>query len=501
MLKKTIEKLLFFALILGGGHLNAQIAENNADSTRKALLQQAIQNFTSSWITKHAAVGICVEDIATGQRLAAHNPDLALAPASNTKILTTAAALGILGNEFRFQTELQMDGEIRNDTLFGNIFLKGGGDPTLGSPTANGVLQMPLLLDDLSMKVKNLGIKHVKGQIVGDGTAFESGTVGEKWLYEDLGNYYGAGVSGLNLNENLYYLRFQQSANLGETPKVASVEPSIPHFKIMNEVVSAQGGGDNATIFGVPYSGLSIVRGTIPKGNGIFSIRGAVTDPPLFAAHQLRERLKMNGITSDTFASEIERRQNGIYSGSRQTLHVVQSQPLSQIVQEANQESINLWCEAMLKAIAAKDSRYGSAESGVAAVRSFWASRGVATGGGWHQIDGSGLSPQNAVSAANFVGVLKAVAADNSIFPSFYASLPRAGESGTMSGMLKKTVAVGRLRAKSGTLTRVKCYSGYITKRDGQMAVFSIMVNNFDGSQRELRVALEKLMVDFCNAL
>ncbi|MFM2267564.1 MAG: hypothetical protein RL757_1005 [Bacteroidota bacterium] len=499
LLRKKLPFALFFGFILGGEHLAAQTTDGAKDSVQNELLKRAIENFTTSWVNKYAGVGICLEDVTTGKRLAEHNPNLALTPASNTKILTTAAALGILGADFKFQTELQMDGDIKNDTLFGNIFLKGGGDPTLGSPTASGVLQMPLLLNDLSMKIRNMGIRHVTGQIVGDGTAFETGLVGEKWLYEDLGNYYGAGISGLNINENLYYLRFQQKANVGEQPNVAAIDPFVPNFKLMNEVTSASGGGDNTYIFGVPYSGLAFVRGTIPTGKGLFSVRGAVTDPPLFAAYHLREKLKLNGVSvGDSAISEWQRRQNGQYSSNRQTIYTVSSQPLSQIIYEANQESINLWCESFLKTIALRQSGVGSAEAGVMAVRNFWTSRGVSTSGGWHQLDGSGLSPQNAVSAANFVAVLRATAADNNIFPSFYASLPRAGESGTMRGMLKKTDAVGRIRAKSGTLTRVKCYSGYLTKRDGQLVAFSILVNNYDGAHRDVREAIEKLMVDLC---
>jgi D-alanyl-D-alanine carboxypeptidase/D-alanyl-D-alanine-endopeptidase (penicillin-binding protein 4) len=476
-------------------------AQTISDSTLNNKLQTAIQQFTNTWVMRHASVGVCVERVSTGERLAAHNPELSLTPASNTKLLTTATALGILGDTFRFHTDLEIDGEQRGDTLFGNVYLKGYGDPTLGSPEANGVLRMGSLLDNLAYKIKELGIKKIVGKVVGDGTAFETGLVGEKWLYEDLGNYYGAGISALNLHENFFYLKFRQNPQVGFPPKVESVEPQVPNFQVINEVTSAQGGGDNSYIFGVPYGSLTFVRGTIPAGDKLFSIKGAVTDPCLFAAWHLREKLKAWGVeVTDSAMSELQRRQQGGYITARRLVHRNFSPRLGDLIFEANQESINLWCEAFLKAIDYRRTGIGSAQGGVREIKNFWGMKGVSTEG-WFQEDGSGLSPQNAVPPSRFTHLLRLAAKDSLIFPALYASLPRAGESGTMKSMLKKTQAVGRLRAKSGTLTRVKCYSGYVSAKNGELIAFSIMVNHYDGKHKDVREAIENLMKAFCEVL
>ena len=470
--------------------------EQNTDS-RKSILISAVEKLASDSALKHGQAGLVVMDVQTGDILAAHNPRMSVIPASNMKIVTTAAALGILGADYRFRTELQHDGIVRDSILYGNVFIKGYGDPTLASPLFDSIPTMAMVLDSFSLKIKALGIKKIVGKIVGDGSAFEPMTAVPTWLWEDLGNYYGVGPSGLNFHENLYELNFLQNPNVGSPPSVLGTTPQVPDFQLVNTVKSAKGGGDNSYIYSTPYATVGTVAGTIPAGEKTFNISGALPDPPYFAAWHLRKRLIENGIdVSDSATTELKMEQKGEVLKLRQTFFTWFSPNLATIIKRTNLESVNLYCEAFVRAIALQRTGVGSNDAGTAEIVRFWQSKGVDTEGVFMQ-DGSGLSPRNGVTALQLASILRHVASDSTLFTPFYASLPEAGKTGTMKGMFKNNFAVQqRIRAKSGTITRVKSYSGYVTTTDGRLLAFSAVCNNFTCSQRDIRLKLERFMVD-----
>ncbi len=479
--------------------VTAKSVEQNDTTQSKTRYHEAVERLGNDADLRHGQVGIVVLDVKTGEILAAQNPKVSLIPASNMKIVSTAAGLGILGNDFQFRTELQYDGSIRDSVLYGNIIIKGYGDPTLGSPLMPNVPSMSLVLDSFASEVRRLGIKSIAGKIVGDGSAFENSTAVPTWLWEDLGNAYGSGPSGLNFHENLYELTFQQNQSVGTHPAISSVVPYMPDFQHINEVKSIIGGGDNAYIYAVPNSTSGFVRGTIPTGNGAFSIKGSIPDPPFFAAWYLRKSLIELGIAvSDSATTQMVLEQQGKPMAYRTTFFTWLSPKLSDIVNMANHESVNLYCEAILRAVALKQSGVGTNEEGVKSIVRFWQTKGIDTEGLFMQ-DGSGLSPRNGITPLQLASILRSIAFDNQSFTPFYASLPEAGASGTLKNMFKDTPSVkGRLRAKSGTITRVKSYSGYVTTSDGRLLAFSAICNNFTCSQRDIRKKLEQFMVDIC---
>ncbi|MBL7816936.1 MAG: D-alanyl-D-alanine carboxypeptidase/D-alanyl-D-alanine-endopeptidase [Saprospiraceae bacterium] len=468
--------------------------------TPKNLISEAVQRLTTDFSLRYGQVGVIVMDAKTGQILASQNETMSLIPASNMKIVSTAAGLGILGSDFQFRTELQYDGEIRDSILYGNIYIKGSGDPTLASPLMEGVPSMSTVLDSFSHEIKRLGIKKIVGKIVGDGSAFEPSTAVPTWLWEDLGNAYGAGPSGLSFHENLYDLVFEKNTTAGMPPSVSSIEPHIPDFQLINEVRGKQGGGDDAYIYATPYSSVGYVRGTIPTGTGKFTINGSIPDPPYFAAWHLRKNLRQQDVeVTDSATTQMILDQNPNKSFSlRKPFFTWYSPKLSEIVRKANVESVNLYCEAIVRAIGLKQSGSGSNEEGIRSIYHFWQSKGVNTEGLFMQ-DGSGLSPRNGISPLQLASMLRTVALDSVLFKPFYQSLPEPAKSGTLKSMFKNTPSVsGRLRAKSGTITRVKSYSGYVTTESGQLLVFSAICNNFTGTQRDIRKKLEQFMVDLC---
>lgn len=504
MLRIRILSPIFFICCLMPMAINAQeITAKSIVSPLDTTLtytayNEAVHRLGSDPALRFGQVGIVVLDVATGQILASQNEKMSLIPASNMKIVSTAAGLGILGSDYQFKTELQYDGNIKDSVLYGNVIIKGSGDPTLASPLMESVPTMSTVLDSFTNAIRLLGIKKIVGKIVGDGTAYEPATAPPTWLWEDLGNAYGSGPSGLNFHENLYDLTFQQTTNAGTAPSVLSINPYIPDFQLINEVKSMPKSGDESSIYTVPYNSTGYIRGTIPTGTGKFTINGAIPDPPFFAAWYLRKNLIDNGIeVTDSATTQLVLQQQNAPPFFRRTFFTWLSPKLSEIVRKANLESVNLYCEAILRAIALRQSGLGSNEEGVKSTARFWQTKGIDTEGMFMQ-DGSGLSPRNGISPMQLATMLRAVALDSLWFTPFYNSLPEP-KVGTMKGMFKDTPSVyGRLRAKSGTITRVKSYSGYVRTYDGKLLAFSAICNNFTCSQRDIRKKLEQFMVDIC---
>lgn len=466
----------------------------------QASLQRAVDVFAKDPVLRHASVSVSVVDLSTGKLVAGHRSDQSVAPASSLKVLTTSTALAVLGTDYSFTTELQYDGNIDADgVLQGNLYIKGYGDPTLGSGQMEGTPDLEGIMERFRMALQQQGIRRITGYIVGDASYFDTEVTGASWSWIDLGNYYGAGAWGLNIHENLYYLRFKQAARIGMRPDIALIDPNIQGLTFNNEVRSAKAGsGDNAYIYGGPYTFERDVRGTIPVGNGLFSIKGSMPDPPLFAAQYLDQQLRMVGIVCDRGATtQLELSRRNFPTLARQTLISHASPALSYIVQRTNLQSVNLYCEAMLRTLGAVRKQEGSAAAGIEAILEYWKEQGLDCSGAFLE-DGSGLSSQNAVSSRFLAELLYKISENPEIYEVFEASLPVAGESGGLKNMFKGTPAEGRLRAKTGTLNRVRSFTGYAPGPAGRQLSFSIIANNYSCSGGVMRQKMEKLMRALC---
>jgi len=457
-------------------------------------LQQAINQLADDADLKHAGLGFCLIDVDENKIIAQHNADLGLIPASSLKVVTTATALGVLGADYQFKTTLEYDGHLLPDgTLRGNVYIKGHGDPTLASHEMESVTGFDELMQKFADAIKKAGIKRIEGYVVGDASFFETAATGRTWIWEDMGNYYAGGPHGLNIHENLYYLDFRQSAKLNQAPRATATRPEVPDVQFRNELQSAgANSGDNAYIFGAPYTRIRYVRGTLPVGTGTFTIKGSLPEPAYFAAYHLAKTLEKNDIYTGMCVST-QRIFKENKNKKRRTIFTVTSPPLRDIVERANMKSVNLYCESLLKTMGAEKQGKGTTEAGLDVIKNYWTERGIDMSG-FVMRDGSGLSPRNAISTKHLAQIMRKVAKNTSIYTDFNTSLSVAGKSGSLKNMFAGTRAAGNLRAKSGYMDRVRSYTGYVKSKSGKLMTFSIIVNNYSGSAGAMRKKMEKVM-------
>ena len=462
---------------------------------------QLVDELNQSEVLQTASWSIYVKDLNDGRALVDYEGEKSLIPASALKVLTTASGLALLGPDFRFKTEMYYVGNIDdNGNLNGDVVIKGYGDPTLGSDQFDEADELDALAENFRLALQRKGIRTISGTIMVDASYCSSAIAAPSWQWSDLGNYYGSGAWGLNIHENLYYLKFRQNPRLGASPSIASVQPLVDELNFRNELTSApRGTGDNAYIYGSPYTNLKYIRGTIPVGNQIFSIKGALPNPPLFFAQYLEKKLREIGIEVGNRATTFEQlKQTGtkeaINYESSKLLYRHESPTLVKIIERANQKSVNLYCEAILKVLGKEKKSAGTTNAGLEVIESYWSQKGLDFTGVFLE-DGSGLSARNGVSAAFLTNLMHLIAQDEVLYGFFEPSLPVAGQSGTLKRFMSETSLKGNLRAKSGTISRVKSYTGYLKSVNKKPLAFTVIVNNYNGKSSLVNRQISKLLM------
>ena len=252
--------------------------------------------------------------------------------------------------------------------------------------------------------------------------------------------------------------------------------------------------GDNAYIYGGPHAYTRFVRGTIPVGSGIFTIKGSIPDPAFQTAYELYCALQNIGMRPEKGTSTQLIVQA---KASRKTIHTHYSPDLGTIVKRANHKSVNIYCEALLKVLGKKYDKAGSMEDGAAVIKAHWKNRGLDMDGFFME-DGSGLSPRNGVTTYQFAQLLRLVQKNPAVSEIFYASLPIGGKTGTVKYLFRNTNASGKIRLKSGSLERARSYSGIATSSTGRLIAFSIIANNYTCSSSTIRKKMEAVMAKLC---
>lgn len=467
-------RLKIYPLLLLVFAANITIAQNRIQN-----LEKAFNNLLNDEQAKHAIASLCILDANTGKTLYAKNEQIGLATASTLKTITAATAFSILGKDFQFQTTLAYTGTITTDGILkGNLIIIGSGDPTLGSWRYQN--KENAVLTQWVTAIKAAGIKKIEGTIIGDDRIFGTQTTPEGWVWQDIGNYYGAGTSGLAWRENQFDIHLKPGSSTADEVKVVKTVPATPYVQIINELkTGSSGSGDRSYAFLPPYSNVAYLRGSWGIGIAKTGISVALPDPAFDCAYRLQDTLKRLGISTGQQATtaRLMTLNNQVIPSVTQKINTVSSPSLSEMTYWFLKKSINLYGESLLKTIAIKSGKAGTTSKGAETEINFWADKGIDKTA-LNIIDGSGLSPGNRITTSAMANILFQIQKEN-WFADYYKALPE------YNGM----------KIKSGTINDVSAFAGYHTDAAGNKYVIVININNYSGSgiNRKLLNVLDAL--------
>lgn len=444
-----------------------------------------------------ASFSLVVKDVQEGRTVYSYDTDRLQSPASVLKTVATATALEILGEDYRYPTTLEYDGILENGTLEGNLYIKGSGDPSLGSshfaPGQNKFLSTWIAA------LQKAGIKHITGSVISDESIFDTEGVSIKWLREDMGNYYAPGSYGISIFDNMYKLSLQTGA-AGTRPVLKGTEPDIPFIRFKNYLKAAPVSSDSAYIIGAPLDDVRYLYGVLPANREAYVLKGDIPDPALYLARYLTDQLQQKGIRVDGSPScyRIEVEENRWKKGERKEIVTTYSPTLREIASICNHVSHNLYADALVKTVGLqykprRNEMISSFGRGVQVVKEYWEKKGLDVFP-LRMNDGSGLAPADKVSAGFMGELLVYMATESAVSDAFIASLPQAGIEGSVRNFLKGSKLQGKAHLKSGGITGVRSYAGYITK-DGKPYAVAVFSNNYSCPMSRMTRALEKLLL------
>ncbi len=470
-MRKTVQYSICLLFILGTSNSGSILAQKNV-----------WRNFIQSANLKYATVGIKIVDVSNGKSIYAYNENRPLCPASCIKLVTTATALEVLGENYTYKTTVFTDGTINQQgALNGNLYIQGTGDPTLGSEYIGK--DQETFMDEWFTAISKHGIKTISGSVIALDQQFGYEGISPYWMWMDLGNYYASGVYGLSIFDNMYYL-YLRSGAAGTTPQILRWKPQTLPLHFENNLKAAANNKDSAYIHGAPFSPDRQLFGSMPHNRESFVIKGDIPDPGLFLASYWTDYLQKKGIRVQKGASSY--RIDPITPQSVKILATTTSVPLTEIIRIVNFRSNNHYAEHLFRKLTQE-------EKTKQGIKDYWTNKGLETGG-LYMYDGSGLAPIDATTPAFLTDLLVYMNNKSKSATAFYKSLPLSGIEGTVSGFLKNTSLEGKARVKSGSMENVMSYSGYIDT-SGKRYAFTIIVNKFTGSRSVLRSQVEQLLV------
>jgi D-alanyl-D-alanine carboxypeptidase/D-alanyl-D-alanine-endopeptidase (penicillin-binding protein 4) len=457
----------------------------------QSLSQKTLNAFLNDSGLKSAEVGMIFYDLETDEILLQHQAQKKLIPASSHKLLVTSTILSSLGTEYRYETFMEHTGTISsNGILEGNLIIRGTGDPSLGSGLASS-LSLEAFTALLVGMLERYGIKQINGAILVDDSYFGGEPVAESWSDADIGNYYGAGVWGFNVHNNLYYLDFRQKSK-GQKPVVIGTRPEIENLSFENKLVCAgPKSGDNAYIYGGPDEWEKLIKGSIPSGQGIFTIKGSLPNPSFFYGWYLKRALEKSGVKVLGAGTRLN---YSIPLEDRITLYKHYSPRLAKLVEHANLESDNMFCEVFLKTLGKQGSGQGKRSDGVNYLLDYWSDKGLDLD--LSMFDGSGLSRSNQVSASTLASILKYTLQEKELSPVFFETLPKSGINGTLGKVFKQTPEEMHLSAKTGSMRSIRSLTGQFETKSGKEVVFSIVINNYSGGGYSMWKKIETFLIN-----
>lgn len=455
---------------------------------------------------QNAVVALCAVD-ENGEVLAEWNADMPLLPASLLKTVTTGVVLELFGPHYSFTTLLAVDGQIRRGVLDGNVYIIGGGDPTLCSTDSLGIARDSLFAG-WTMALAGAGISQIRGSIVADNRYLSADIIPGSWTWENIGESFGSGATGLNYCSNMQYIHISPAGEDGQCAVIDSVYPEIPGMKYNNTTVTERGAKNKVSYYTSDVARSAKLEGrvgeaeTIHVSNKFPHLSLAYDFARYLDAHGVRNELDVKGIesmdqqTKDAVANTmtlffnpptgpVRQQDNGI-----RVVAAVNSPMLEDIVSATNRYSDNMYAEALFKHIGRKYNGVPTSASAVRALRKYLDLMGLPEAG-FHVEDGSGLSRMNYVSP-RFLCHFYSVMEKTDSFDEYLVSFPVPGEDGTMENTFAEEDEAVRsaIHAKTGSLSDVRCYAGYIDRPEGYVK-FAVMVNNLSVPVKDIEAELQ----------
>ena len=471
-------KRLAYLLAIAFAPLLAQAQQSDlVNDSIAAEAQMHINKFADSPGLEYASLGICVRDIATGEEIASHDPDLAICTASTMKAITASTALELLGPNYRFHTTVRLDGEVADSILVGNIVIIGGGDPTLGTRHDNNRGSLQQAIAD---SVKALGIKAIKGNILTDESLIKGCPVNPRWQVEDLPTDYAPGVHAINYRDNIVSLRINKAG-------ACSLQPNID---MCVENHTTRGEKDVEMVLGLGDKPVLSVYGTL---NGPLNEQVANPNPAALLVREVKDALQQQDIAVIG---------DSLMPTEGKTIVDFQSDMLREILHTLLLKSDNMYTDAVLRAIARAKGNECSFKGGVKTVKDYWSNRGLPMDA-LFMYDGSGLSRNNKCTASLMTQILHTVNTDSTaIGMKLSTIMTRLGEDGNIgnSMAIKACKLKGRIASKSGSMADVQCYTGYFPY-DNPRYSWAILVNNYNMKRATLKNRIDALLAKLFTTL
>ena len=449
----------------------------------------SVNFLTSHPITGQANMSVLVQNLNTGEVIDSYRAEHVVPPASVMKLLTTGAALEILGPGYRIPTVLEYSGHIENGVLHGNLYIRGGCDPSLGWQGKTAFLTQWI------KAVRAAGISSIDGAVIADMTMLDGEAQNPGWLCEDAGNYYAPGIFALNYYGNTMNIVLK-SGEPGSVATVMGTEPKVEDVYFINHVRCDKITYDGAFVSGLPYSRERYLTGAVPSNLGTFGVKGDLPNPGLLLARHFTARLKEAGISVKRDAGYLA--DYNPLMPARNELYIHYSEPLSEIIKETNVNSNNLYAESLFRLLGTRYTLPGTIHNSQDLLKDYWRRRGVNIQNAIIK-DGCGLAPQDAVSAKTFVQLLT-IMSQSKNSGEWLASLPVSGQTGTLKSLCPSTFLEGRIHAKSGTIAGTKNFAGYIDMPNGDTWVFAILINSAPGKAKNIQTVIQQYLLDVCSS-
>ncbi|MFZ2286341.1 MAG: D-alanyl-D-alanine carboxypeptidase/D-alanyl-D-alanine-endopeptidase [Bacteroidales bacterium] len=448
--------------------------------------QEVMDSILADTTLTGTSYSFCFADAVTGEIIFGYDADRNLAPASVMKLYPTSVALLFLGPDYRYSTVVGLSGTFnrRRGVLDGDIIIRGTGDPSLGSEYFRE--HYGNVISGWTKALVAIGLRRVRGRVAAAPSIYDFYPAPGGWTWDDLGQYYGAGVYDININDNEYRVFIRGFAE-GEPALVDSVEVYGRDI-IMTSYLISSGTTDRGEVFNAPYSGTAWIAGSIPADSS-FALRASIPDPPLTTVRLLDASLRKAGIKIDGSPSPAR-----AFPGDDSITTVIEtlSPTLAEIVKVTNHESVNMYAEALRKHLGYEILGEGSFRAGSMVIRNFLDSIGCEP---YEAVilDGSGLSRNNNISSLMTVRLLVHMN-NSSVAGQFIASLPMGAVSGTMKNYFLDEMFTGRVVAKTGTITSAKSFAGYVTTSSGRRLAFTMFANGFTVPSGRITDNMEKIV-------